>query len=56
MTVTWHVDDLKILHKSKWEITKIIKCLARIYGDIMVKRENQQEYLEITESQNKLES
>ena len=27
MTITWHVDDRKILHKNAWEMTKIIKCL-----------------------------
>ena len=45
MTITWHVEDLKILHKSEWEITKVIKWLAKIYGDANVKRGKQQEYL-----------
>ena len=34
----WHVDDLKILHKSGWELTKMIKLLAKIYGEIKDKR------------------
>ena len=29
MTVTWHVDDLKIYHVNGWEITQIIKKLAK---------------------------
>ena len=36
--ITWHVDDLKILHKNGWEITKIIKWLGKIYRKIKVKR------------------
>ena len=47
MTVTSHVDDLKISHVDEWEITKI-NWLAKIYGDIMVKREQQHEYHVIT--------
>ena len=34
MTITWHVDDLKISHKDGWEITKMIMSLAKIYGDV----------------------
>ena len=45
MTIMWHVDDLKILHKSEWEITKIIKWLAKINGDMKVKRGKQHKYL-----------
>ena len=33
MTVTWHVDDLKISHKDKKEVSKFIIALSRIYGD-----------------------
>ena len=32
MTVTWHVDDLKISHKKEDEVTKFILGLAKIYG------------------------
>ena len=39
MTVTWHVDDLKISHADGWEVTQVIKKCARIYGDIKVRRE-----------------
>lgn len=38
MTLTWLVDNLKILHVDAWEITTVIKQLAKIYGDIKVKR------------------
>ena len=39
MTIIWHVDYLKISHQDGWEITKIIKLLGKVYGDIKVKRE-----------------
>ena len=32
MTVTWHVDDLKIPHKDSREVTKFIKHFGDIYG------------------------
>ena len=35
MTVTWHVDDLKIPHKDSREVTKFIKRFGDIYGDRM---------------------
>ena len=35
ITVTWHVDDLKILHKDSGEVTKCIKYLQKIYGEKM---------------------
>ena len=33
MTVTWHVDDLKISHKESTEVTKFIYDLGEIYGN-----------------------
>ena len=33
MTVTWHVDDLKISHKDEKEVTKFIKGLGETYGN-----------------------
>ena len=33
MTVTWHVDDLKVSHKDSLEITKLAIYLSGIYGD-----------------------
>ena len=38
ITVTWHVDDLKVLHKDGWESTILMKWLEKLYGDIKVKR------------------
>ena len=35
MTVTWHVDDLKIYHKDSRKVTKFIKHFGDIYGDRM---------------------
>ena len=31
ITVTWHVDDLKISHKDSREVTKFIKTFGDIY-------------------------
>ena len=45
MTIIWHVEDLKISHENGWEITKIIKWLGKIYGDIKVKRGRKHHYL-----------
>ena len=33
MTVPWHVDDLKVLHKEIPEATKLNIVLGKIYGD-----------------------
>ena len=33
MTVTWHVDDLKVSHADPAEITKFANYLAVIYGE-----------------------
>jgi hypothetical protein len=35
LTVHWHVDDLKISCKDKYEVTKLICYLRKIYGDKM---------------------
>ena len=35
MMIAWHLDDLKISHQDGWEVTKTIKWLGKIYGDIM---------------------
>ena len=45
MTMTWHVDDLKISHINGWEITQVIKKFANIHRDIKVKRGKQHDYL-----------
>ena len=33
MTVTWHVDDLKISHMDSNEVTKCIEHFKKIYGN-----------------------
>ena len=39
MTVTWHVDDLKISHKESDEVTKFINELGKRYdNDLTVHR------------------
>ena len=46
MTVTWHVDDLKVSHKDPFEITKFVHYLSLNYGKkLTVKRGKVYEYL-----------
>ena len=46
MTVTWHVDDLKVSHQSPFEITKFSTYLSSIYGvKLTVKRGKVHDYL-----------
>ena len=46
MTVTWHVNDLKIFHKDSREVTKCIKHFGKIYGDRMsIHRSKVHDYL-----------
>ena len=46
MTVTWHVDDLKISHKESDEVTKFITELGKRYGnDLTVHRGKVHSYL-----------
>ena len=48
MTVTWHVDDLKVSHKSELEIAKFIDYLGKLYGNkITVKQGVVHDYLEM---------
>ena len=32
MTVTWHVDDLKVSHKDPQEVIKFAEYLCTVYG------------------------
>jgi hypothetical protein len=36
MTITWHVDDLKVSHIDPFQITKFCQYLASIYGNGLV--------------------
>jgi hypothetical protein len=48
MTVTWHVDDLKISHKQGGEIEKLLTYLKSKYGDgLSINRGNYHDYLGI---------
>lgn len=44
MRTAWHVDGIKLSHKSPWEITEHAIWFSSIYGDIKVKREKRLEY------------
>ena len=35
MTMTWHVDDLKMPHKDSLEVTKFLYHFGLVYGDHM---------------------
>jgi hypothetical protein len=37
-TIAWHVDDLKISHKSQAVVERILKRLSDIYGDLSITR------------------
>ena len=37
MTITWHIDDLEILHTDAAEVTNIIEWLKSIYGNMRVR-------------------
>ena len=46
MTVTWHVDDLKVSHEDPLQITLFAQYLAHIYGEkLTVKRGKLHDYL-----------
>ena len=46
MTVTWHIDDLKVSHKDPFEITRFATYLSSIYGKkLSVKRGKVHDYL-----------
>ena len=32
LTVVWHVDNMKVLHKNKEEVTKFVEYMKGIYG------------------------
>ena len=44
MTVTWHVNELKISHKDAGEVTNVIPYLESIYGPVTVKRGKKHTY------------
>ena len=47
MTITWHVDDLKISHVDDEEVTKMIDWFKSIYGKVKVSCGKLHQYLGI---------
>ena len=45
MTVVWHADDLKVLHKDLFEVTRLAAYLTGIYDDMKVNSEKLYKYL-----------
>ena len=45
ITICWYVDDLKISHKSKYEVDKILKILDEKFGSMSVTRGKRHTYL-----------
>ena len=45
MTISWHVDDLKISHDSDDAISEVITWLESIYGQLDVSRGTKYQYL-----------
>jgi hypothetical protein len=45
MTICWHVDDLKISHVDKREVTRMLRWLEKMYGEMRTTRGKQHEYL-----------
>ena len=45
MTVFWNVDNIKVPHVEPKEFTNLMKCIGRIYGELMITRGNIREYL-----------
>ena len=35
LTVVWHVNDMKVSHKNKEEVKKVVEYMKVIYGDNM---------------------
>ena len=45
MTITWHVDDLQVLHKDPRRIVEVAEKLKQIHGNSKIKREKMHNYL-----------
>ena len=45
MTITWHVDDLKISHVDATKVTAVIEWFKTIYGNVRVSRGKVHDYL-----------
>ena len=38
LTVTWHVDDLKVSHRDEKVVSEFVKWLGSVYGDLRTTR------------------
>jgi hypothetical protein len=48
MTITWHINDLKVSHVNPFQITKFAAYLATIYGrGLVVHRGKVHDYLDM---------
>jgi len=45
MTITWHVDDLKISHMDKEVAGEVVEWFKSIYGNVRVSRGYHHDYL-----------
>ena len=45
MTITWHVDDLKISHAKSSEVTMMITWIESQYGKMHISRGKVHDYL-----------
>ena len=45
MKFVWHFDDLKLSHKSEFDITRFTDYLVSIYGDLSSSRGKVHDYL-----------
>jgi hypothetical protein len=45
MTITWHVDDLKISHMDRELVGEVIEWFKSIYGNVRVSCEYHHDYL-----------
>ena len=48
LTVCWHVDDLKISHANKKVVSKFLKQLEKLYGELRTTRGKVHDYLGMT--------
>lgn len=48
LTVTWHVDDLKVSHRNPKCVSQVIEWLSLLYGELKERRGGLHDYLGIT--------
>ena len=45
LTVTWHVDDLKVSHRDEKVVSSFVKWLGSVYGNLRTTRGKKHDYL-----------